>query len=196
MTSTDRHLEATQEQATRSVGTGQLPPTVSAPGIHYTTTVDARALIEPDTCIFFAYNKTYTKRVLNVLRLSDGLSLYKQRPLYLEDAPHSQGTTSVFQLLCDKFGDEAAKLYVLQPPSGFSSSLSEGPELTTLDNDLRSLSSKLPFVPLDVTGWTMPPHQWHNPPHLPRMFELTAHPENDTADCPVMLGNCWLKVFT
>jgi len=191
----DTSLETSQEQLPNSFGAGQLPPTVSAPGSHYTTTIDARALIAPDTTIFFAYNKTYEKRILNVLRLSDGLSLYKQRPLYLEDSPHSQGTTSIFELLCDKFGDEPAKLYILRPPGGFSTSWSEPDELNNLGKDLCSLSARLPVIPLDVEGWVIPAYRPHNPPNLPRMFELTAHPENDARNCPVVLGDAWLKAF-
>jgi len=156
-------------------GEGQWPPTVSAPGIHYTTTVDARAFVNPGSIYFVAYNRTYEKRILHVLDVRHGLSFYEQRPLYIDDDARAQSTTSLFDLLCEKFSDEPASLHIMNKKP-FSTDVDIMWKLVDFHEEFYRVSSKLPHMPFGVQIWAIP-----EPPPLektlpgPRMIEVTKH---------------------
>ena len=163
--------------AVPETGRGFLPPTVSPPGIHYTSGCDARAFILPGTIIFIAYNRTYKKRILHPLHIEHGLSLFEQRPLYLQDNPRAQGTITIFDLVREQFCDEPASLHLLEPPPGFSGDFSEHSKLASLNKEFIDMSSKLPFIPFSVHVWNFPPRP---PPEKllpgPRMIRVSDDP--------------------
>jgi len=180
----------------RAQGTGQLPPTVSAPCIHYTTTIDARALIYPDTCIFFAHNKSFEKRILHVLRVKDELTLFKQRPLYLDDEPKSHRTCTIYELICEKFDrDDPASLHIFHSDPGFSKHLLETLELTQFHKDLKEMSIKLPFIPPRVETWGPSAVLQDYSNGLPKMFKLTRNPTDEGKKYHVEMHGHWLPNF-
>ncbi|GAM87809.1 hypothetical protein ANO11243_058370 [Dothideomycetidae sp. 11243] len=177
----------------RATGHGQLPPTVSAPDIHYTTTIDARTFVYDNTILFLAHNETFEKRVLHPLRLSDGLSLAEQRPLYLEESMVSHGTTSIIDLLCEKFEDDPASIHLLHLRPAECPELSSAmPALVSLHKELQAMSDNLSFMPPHVGFWATPPALPNWPDGVPRMLVVTKDPSDEGRRWPVVLGGEWL----
>jgi len=188
----DHQTEST-EALKKIAGARFTPATVSAPDIHYTTTVDAKALVQRDSVFFVAFNKSREKRVLHVLSANhyrdDGFDFYKQRPLYLEDCSTSHGSTSVFDLLSDKFdSDDAAHLQIFHPPPGFSGCFLEWRLVRSFEEDLRKMAAKLPFQPMLVEWWELEGSAKYLKPGEPRVFQSLAVTATRDAKTPIKLN--------
>ncbi|GAM91106.1 hypothetical protein ANO11243_091530 [Dothideomycetidae sp. 11243] len=146
------------------------PVTVSAPDIHYNDDAIVSAIVHPDSVIFVAYNKTHKKRILNPQKLQHGLGLYEQRPLYEGGTFSSKRTSSIYELLLEKFGDEPVSLHLLVPGSG---PVAEHIQLTAMKIQLFEISRKLPVIPLNVAIWKIPAADTVAPPG-PRMILVQA----------------------
>ncbi|GAM89137.1 hypothetical protein ANO11243_071720 [Dothideomycetidae sp. 11243] len=172
---------STQQQRLLSVETGTHPITVSAPGIHYSTTVSARAIVHTDCVYFVAYNKTYTKRVLHALKLQDKLSLYEPRPFYNETFDKPQGTISIFDLLIQEFSEDPPAIHMLLPPRPSFLGLSYEPRIKEMDAfeaELFTMSNKLPCITRGVTfrAWP-PPHAQLSHAKFRTIFLTGDYPE-------------------
>jgi len=174
------------------------PPTVSAPDIHYTTTVDARAIIQRDSVFFIAYSKTFEKRLLHILSgdhyRDNGFDFYQPRPLYLEDSLTSHSSASVFDLLCDKFADDPAYLHIFYPQPGFSGNFLEWRLVKSFETDLIAMGAKLPYQPPIIEWWELPDRAKHLRPGDPQVLELRARCTSQLTRSPVKLADTYLAV--
>jgi len=177
----------------RAIAEGQKPPTVSPPGIHYTTTVDARAFIYVDTCVFIAYNTTFEKRVLHTLRFSDTLSLTTQRPLYLEDSMLSHGTISIADLISEKFSEDPVSMYIVHPKLGYVYDPLEHSHLVKFYQEMKDLCASLPVMPHKAGFWCMLPAPEGRPVTLPRVMSITRDPTDAAKSMPVVLNGDWIS---
>ncbi|GAM91095.1 hypothetical protein ANO11243_091420 [Dothideomycetidae sp. 11243] len=166
-----RHDEAERSPA-QIHGRQRFPVTVSAPDIHYTSTEPAVAIIDPDSIFFIAYNKTYEKRILHPLKYSYGLSLSQERLLYQDTSFASPSTTTILDLLLEKFGDDAASLHLVSSASWFQDYPRLAAEVDELHRDLFDLAGELPTIPLNVGVWNMPEPRPNLPPG-PRLIVVT-----------------------
>lgn len=149
------------------------PVTVSAPAIHYTTDIDATAEAHPDSFFFIAYNQSYRKRILHVLTLKDGLSLFTPRPLIVEASFQSNSTISVAQLVKEKFADEPASLFILVPPPPFYVTSREQSEIDRFEGELRQIGEGLPHLTLNIGSGRLPPMPPGSPAR-PRMLQVSG----------------------
>ncbi|GAM84736.1 hypothetical protein ANO11243_027370 [Dothideomycetidae sp. 11243] len=155
-------------------GAGLHPVTISAPGIHFTTSHPAKAIVWPDCVFFIAYDQTYTKRVLHPMRLIDGLSFHEERPLYLESTLTSSTTTTIRDLLHEKFGTEPVALHLLVPGSGPAAGQDD---LEDLKRDLFDLAAELPAIALNVRVWRIPAPPSDPPPGPRTIFVSNYQPD-------------------
>lgn len=151
------------------------PITVSPPEIHYATQFDTIAKCADDTIFFVAYNQGYQKRILHPLRLGDGLSLKKQRPFLQEATFLTNGTTSIFDLVLEKFSDDPPSIHLLLQQQGFSgeSCLMEQQAIDKLVEELQELGRMLPTITLNIRTCFLPPPPPNKPPGS-RTIELTG----------------------
>ncbi|KAF2153631.1 hypothetical protein K461DRAFT_319888 [Myriangium duriaei CBS 260.36] len=167
---------------------------IPMPGIHYVSSVEARAIIEEDTIIFVAYDKTWEKRILHTFKEKDGLSLYTQRPLYEELDPVPRGTTSVFDQLVHKFGDDSSSLHLLIPRHCLSRSMKiQSSAILGLIDELQSMSSKLPVIPSNIAHHPVPMPPSH-PTSGPRKIAVTSKMIDPGAESPVLIDDIYRLV--
>ena len=153
--------------------------------------MDARALVDRDTCVFIAFSKSFKKRVLHTLKLKDNLSLFEERNLYLEESASPQGKTSVFRLLSERFtSEDSVAIYLMYPPSGYVSIWGGPGKLRDFGQHLRTMSSQLPFVPRALEVYTPPAYADATIGGKPMSIEVTSQPKDPQRGWIVVMDKC------
>ena len=180
-------ITTTGDQTIAALGEGEAPPTTSPPGIHYTTTVDAKAFVDLDTCIFIAFDHTFKKRVLHTLKLNDNLSFFEERDLYLEESLLPHGKTNIFRLLSERFtSDDFPRMYLLWPLSGYRWSWTGPTKIREFEQQLRTISSQLPFVPSKLEFYSPPSYVGATTGGRTNTILVTAFPRDRLKRWPVI----------
>ncbi|GAM91084.1 hypothetical protein ANO11243_091310 [Dothideomycetidae sp. 11243] len=107
------------------------------------------------------------------------LSFSERYALYLEDDTSSSGTTSIWDLIVDKFADERVCMFLLHP-SPKSLLRSEYLRLNTWCGEFRRMSAQLPLTPLKVSIWVYPAIPDNYPQALPRILKITREPLDES----------------
>ena len=108
----------------------------------------------------------------------------------------SHSTTSIFDLISEKFNGDSMSVHIMHPKRGFSNDLSEYSHLQLFHKDLQDMCARLPFMPRKAGFWATPPLPEDCPIALPRVIFMTRNPSDEAKTYPVGFDGQYLTDLT